>query len=579
LVGDLRIDNRADLAAALEVKNLPSVPDSSFALTAYERWGERMLHHVIGEFALAIVDRAHGGVFLARDVVGTRPLCIHERRGVVAFASNAMALTEIEGVGHSLDVTHAAEAVAMGYSSERTFVEGVRWVPAGTALWVDASGVRRWRWWDADPEEIEDLGPSAAHEDALREAFDKAVAARLRSSGGIGATVSGGLDSTSVAATSARLLAPDPFRTYTSAPRPGWTPSWEGKTDPDESPLVRELADMHPNMVPAFVHVDGTGLLTTQEPLWEMGAGPARNPCNMLWVHAIRERAQADGVTTLMTGDFGNMFFSAEGPQWLVANLRAGRFGAALAEASALQHRSGAGWYALVRDHIAPYAMPRAFTLAKRLLRRPSPFEPWLRSAALRPEIAASLDLPRLFPYLDERRRREQRTIRVMVLEEGATQADNAAALAALTGVQSTDPTVDRRVMEVAMRQPEWIRRHDGIDRAVVRGAMAGRLPPAILHRTRRGAQLPEWLDLMTSVRADLGRELDALEQHATSRELMDVGRLRSLFDRWPDRSAGGDLEVYRAYRSAFLRALVLSRYLRWFETRAAESTRAMAGH
>lgn len=579
LVGDLRIDNRADLSSALGMSNSVSMPDNAFALAAYERWGEHMVDHLIGEFALGIVDRERGGVFIARDPVGARPLCIHERRGVVAFASNALALTELEGVGHVLDVKHAAEWLALAFSSERTFVEGVSWVPGGSAVWIDTTGPRRWRWWDPDPDEIVDLGSPGAHEQALREAFDEAVAARMRSSGNVGAMVSGGLDSTSVAATSAQLLAPDPLRTYTSAPPPGWSPAWEGGMDVDESPLVRELADMHPNILPTFIHVDGSELFTMHERLWELGAGPIRNPCNMLWVHAIRTKAGADGITTLLTGDFGNMYFSPEGHHWFFETLRVGRIRMALSEAAAWRRVSGAGWYRLIREHLAPYAMPRVFGWGRKALRRPGQLDLWLDGSALRPEIATDLDLLELLPYLDERRRNEHRTHRLGVLQESAGQADNAAALTALTGVVATDPTVDRRVIEVGMRQPEWARQRDGIGRAIVRGAMADRLPAAIVQRRKRGAQLPEWLDIMTAIRPDLGTELDALEQHSTSRELMDVDRLRSLFERWPERSGGGDIEVHREYRSAFLRALVLSRYLRWFEARATEMARVGASN
>jgi asparagine synthase (glutamine-hydrolysing) len=190
----------------------------------------------------------------------------------------------------------------------------------------------------------------------------------------------------------------------------------------------------------------------------------------------------------------------------------------------------------------------------------------------LREDVAKSLDLVQMLPILDEGLARNHRAYLLGALSYAATQADNAAALTALTGVETRDPTADRRVIEVAMRQPEWVRRHDGVDRAVARGAMADRLPPAILNRTRLGAQLPEWLDLMTAVRSELAHELDELARHPTSRELIDVARLRSLFERWPERSAGADRGVTHEYRAALLRALVISRYLRWFEARAARS-------
>lgn len=576
LVADLRLDNRAELAGHLGLRDDGAVPDTSFVLAAYERWRAGMLERLVGEFALALVDRVRGGVLLARDHVGARPLCVHERPGVVAFASTALALTALEGVGHHLDLDHAAENLAAAFASGRTFVDGVRWFPAGTAMWIDAAGTRRWPWWNPDPDEIDASSPFDAHARSLRGAFDDAVAARLRSSGQVGATVSGGLDSTSAAATAAAVLAPDPLPIYTSAPPPGWSGPELPKRDNDESHLVRALAAMHPNMMPTFVHMEpGRSLFGLHEPLWELGAAPARNPCNVLWVHALRERAAADGVSTLMTGDQGNLFFSADGAWWLAASLRAGRVMTTVREAAAWRRSASVGSYRILRDHIVrPLLPPRVIRLGRRMAGRPDELREWLRASGLRPEAAAQLDLAALLPHLDHKRREGSRPFYVHYLRDVAGQADFATALVALTGVESRDPTSDRRVIEVALRQPEWVRRHQGVTRAVARAAMVDRLPDAIAARTRRGEQLPDWLDLMTAARAELVSELEQAEQHPTSRELIDTARLRALVDHWPDRDSAVDLDVMRDYRLALLRSLVVSRYLRWFEGRAAEAAR-----
>jgi asparagine synthase (glutamine-hydrolysing) len=325
---------------------------------------------------------------------------------------------------------------------------------------------------------------------------------------------------------------------------------------------------MHPNIDATFVHADATGLLDLHDPLWELGAGPARNSGNLLWILAIRAQAKTDGIATLMTGDSGNLFFSAEGPLWLVDLLRAGRFASAFAEAQAWRRARGIGWPGIARAHVLPYLMPRISSRIRRLRRRPSRLDEWLRASPLRREIASNLDVLKMHSFLDESRIGDRRAHLLDGLRYSATQTESAAALTALSGVETRDPTVDRRVIEVAMRQPEWARRHRGVDRAAVRGAMADRLPAAIVRRTKRGVQLPEWFDLMTAIRSDLAGELDAVEQHPTSRDLIDVARLRSLLNRWPDRSAGADLDITRDYRDALLRALVVSRYLRWFEAR-----------
>jgi asparagine synthase (glutamine-hydrolysing) len=568
IVGDLRVDNRSELAGGLGMMDRPDMPDSRIVLAAYERWGDGFLDRLVGDFALAIVDRRRGGVLLARDHLGVRPLVVHERRGVVAFASNALALTEVEGVGRTLDVRRAAEVLALAYASERTFIAGVRWFPPAGAAWIDDRGMRSWRWWRADPHEIEDLG-SRAHEHALRSALDAAVAGQLRGLGPAAVATSGGLDSASVAATAALQLAPGPLRTYTCAPPPAWSgperPGW----DANETPLVRDLAARHPNMTPSFVHVaEADDLFDVHEPLWELGSGPALNPFGALMLHRICGRATVDGASILLTGQCGNSFFSADGPEWLAALLRAGRLGQLAREAAGWRRGTGDGWGQTLRALVGPL-LPAAIRRHRRIRSgKLSPAQDWFAATALRPEPAAELDLARLLPHLDERRRVDQRRLAMWLVSTLSSQADGLAAMSANWGVEWRDPTADRRVVEVAMRQPEWARRNDATTRAVTRRAMVDRLPGSIAWRTRRGEQVPDWLDLMGRVRRPLSVELDGATEHDLSRELIDVERLAGLLATWPHSARRADLAVARDYQYTLPRALLVSRYLRWLEAR-----------
>jgi asparagine synthase (glutamine-hydrolysing) len=572
LAGDLRLDNRPELCAALALADTPALADSEIVLAAYARFGAAALERIVGDFALAIVDRRRGGVLLARDQMGVRPLVVHERPGVVAFASNALALSAFEGVGQRLDARRAAEVLALLYETERTFVEGVRWLAPATSLWIDAAGARRRRWWHADPHAIVDLGSPGAHARELRAAFDQAVGARLRTTGAVAAATSGGLDSSSVAATAARLLAPAPLYTYTSAPPPGWRGEPRANWDADESPLVRELAALHPNIAPAFVHVEpGAGLFEGHERLWELGGGPVLNPLNWAWSWPIATRAAADGAATLLTAIRGNYLFSADAPEWLAALVRAGRGLTALREIAAMRGVAGDGRSHTLREGLVLPLLPgSARRLARAATGRPDPVQNWIAGTALRPEVAAELDLLERRPSLHVRRRPDWRAQGLRDLMSGAAGAAGTAALETLSGLEMRDPTGDRRVLEVAMRQPEWVRRRGGTTRAVARAAMADRLPPSILNRSRGGEQLPNWLDLMTAARPELIAELEELGDHATSRELIDVDRLRGLMGRWPAPTARADPAVVRDYRHLLPRALLVSRYLRWFERRAA---------
>lgn len=571
LVADLRLDNRPALAARLGMRDHPQLPDSALALAACERWGIGFLDQLIGVFALALVDRNRGGVLLARDHLGNQPLLIHERGQTLAFASTTLALTRLEGVGHRLDVIRAAEVLALAYSSERSFVEGVRWLPPGGALWADSAGTRQWRWWR--PELIAPdrtlSGPECARQ--LRESFDEAVAAQLRSDGPIGAQTSGGLDSSSVTATAAGLLAPRPLRTYTSAPPPDWSGREVRGWDADESPLVRDLAARHPSIRPTFIHAPlSAHVLDLHEPLWRLGAGPTRNPDNAIWMHAVWTQAADDGVRTLLIGAAGNLFFSADGPAWLAALLRAGRIlelGRELAAWSRYGRRS-VPW--LLRHRAIPPLVP---PVVRRWRRRgdagDDPVTAWLAGSALRPEVAAELDLKRLLPQLGDGDSRDERSFAVAGVQATGGQAETSSAVEGFFGLDRRDPTGDRRLIELALRHPEWVRRRRGVTRAVVRTAMAGRLPSSILNRTRRGEQLPDWLDHLTAARGELTAEIQAASEHGLSRELIDTSRLQTLIRRWPEPGQRADPQIVRDYRYCLLRAVHLSRYLRWFEDHA----------
>jgi asparagine synthase (glutamine-hydrolysing) len=565
LVADAALDCRAELEAALRMRAGGGESDARLILAAYERWGEGCLDRLSGEFAFAIADARRGGVLIARDQVGVRPLQVHRRRGVVGFATTALAMSALEGVGHELDRVTVGEWLALDVATERTFLSGVASLPAGHCAWIDADGPRRRPYWSLDPDRVVELDSPGAYAAELRETFDAAVERRLPAGAPVGVLLSGGLDSTSVAATAARLRPQEPIRTYTSVPPPGWSGPTLGGAEADESRLVRDLAAWHPNLEPAFISGDSGPLLSSYDELFAAGSPPPRNPCNELWVTEAQRRAAADGVRTLLTGARGNAFFSADDPFWLAALLLRGRLGAAGREIAALGARAGARQLA---RQLVPAAVLRA------------------RALALTRRAGISAELERRFAGAgtEEVVRRHARdfdpvprgSVRRQMLELVMARsfvAEAAAVRDALTGVHRPDPTIDIRVIAVCARQPPWARRREGRTRAVVRDAMADRLPPSIAERTARGAQLPDWLERFTARRGELVDELAAAREHAGCRELLDLDAMDAALRAWPapDRAHADWPRTTHVYRYNLMRALLMCRYLRFFDAHAAE--------
>lgn len=567
VVADATLDCRADLTARLGGTTGPT--DAELILAAYERWGERCLDALSGAFAFAVADARRGGVLVARDQLGVRPLSVHHGRGLVAFATTALSLCSLDAVGHELDHERVGEWLALLGDTERTFVAGVETLPAGHCEWIAEHGPRRRRYWSVEPDRFVERASAEAYASELRAALDDAVERRLPSAG-LGVLLSGGLDSTAVAATAARLRPDLPIRTYTAVPSPGWSGPTAPGFDADESPVVRAVASMHANLDPRFVGGGTAPMLAAHDASFAAGSPPPRNPCNELWLREAQRLAGSDGVSTLLTGARGNAFFSADDPFWVAALLARGRFGFAARE---------------LRASVAHGVAPRELALhllppvGRRMLRGA---RSRLTGGAVRDDLhfagppLADVVL-RHASVSDPPTRRSLRLRLLRAAEWSGYAAEVALVRDTLAGVRTLDPTGDVRLVSVCATQPPWARRSGGRTRVVARDALADRLPVSVTERTRRGAQLPDWLEHVTARRGELVRELEAAREHALSRELLDLDAVDRALRDWPDPArlrAQFDRTTW-TYRFDLPRALLMSRYLRFFGARAQAARRS----
>ena len=192
----------------------------------------------------------------------------------------------------------------------------------------------------------------------------------------------------------------------------------------------------------------------------------------------------------------------------------------------------------------------------------------WLSATAILDAPLQDLDLDRVLPEVVNPNSAGWTRDLVRLFAVPGAQAETAAAYQQRFGVEFRDPTAELALTELAAEQPEWWRRHQGIDRAICRSAMADVLPPEIVQRRTYGYQLPDWLDRLTDERDQIGEELEAMRDHPPSRTVFDVDRLQALYETWPTHEKMADKQTIYDYRLALVRSVVLSRYARWFEER-----------
>lgn len=185
--------------------------DTEVLVHAYAEWGEASFARLNGIFAYSLLDRRRKRLYLVRDHLGVKPLyytCLPQ--GGLAFASEYKALLNLPGLDKRLDYTALAEHFTFQNTfGDKTFLQGVKLLAAGSYLVLEDSQLRQQRYFDlryqfaTDGELSEQQWVSK-----LRATFEASVVRQLMSEVPIGAFLSGGMDTGSIAAVAAKHIEP-----------------------------------------------------------------------------------------------------------------------------------------------------------------------------------------------------------------------------------------------------------------------------------------------------------------------------------------------------------------------------------
>ena len=558
LAGDIRIDNRAELAAKLGLASAHSLqmPDSELFFNAWNRWQRKCVDHIVGGFAVAVWDKQEQELCLLRDHCGDRPLYYARYANTFVFASLPRAMRGIEGLDTGLDEVHMMHFLVTGPGGgARTFFRNIQQLQAGHFLIFrdDVKVQRYWHPMDAAPVR---LGSNEQYVEGLLEQFDAAVQARLRSTGNVGSHLSGGMDSSSVTATAARLLGSRRLASFTAVPQAEFTNLNPIGRFGDEGPQAAKVAAMYANIDHVLVEPSGEDIIRVMERSGSYTGCPVFNPTNQMWVNAILDEARRRGVKVLLSGSCGNATVSFGGLIGLSDLFRTGRWIELGQQVKRLRDRGHLSWRGAMY-WAAGYTQPLA---VRRLLR------PELRTF--------SFDYSPVHPE----RAREHGLVERAYEEFCASDKSPADFRRKMfdfydggfwTGgvdlgweISLRDPMQDKRVFEYCYAIPIEQYLVDGQSRSLVRRAMRDRLPAEVLDCTTRGLQAADWYLTVGQRRKQMGDELKLIAQSPVACRLLDIDRLRMLLDTWPS-SGYEEPEVYSSYHLALMRGLAAGNFIR----------------
>lgn len=562
-----RLDNRDELCRALCSPS--DLNDAALAATAWSRWGEEALSRMVGAFAVAAWDGTREELVLAADAMGYETLFTASGPGYFAFAADPRVLLGCPGVG-GVDAEHFAHWMFTGRAlPDRSFFSGIRRIAPGQVLRVGRSGSAGrfyWRPGEAPPLRFR---RDDDYVEAMREVLDLVVAPHLPPQGGgnVAADLSGGLDSTGVVSTAARLAPGCAIHAFTTVAEPGaiMPPARARRADGDWEGAC-DIAALYPNVTQHRIEAGG---------LHPMEMDPAETFARALfpvqfrethaWHDSRRQAMRRLGHRVVLSGFGGNLAFSQTG-QGLFADLAAsGHWLAMLREGWATHRRTGRPLRSLLKGYaLLPNLPPGLRQAGRRLCGKTEPA--WAYWSMLRPDAVIRLGLAASNHAAGKLRPQENPGGAVRQLAHLIDRFRGKSVWRIRQtrgqGLDVRTPLMDQRMVEFVLSVPQDQFLRNGVGRWLTRRCLADRLPPAVVAETAIHRQCAEW-----AFRADRSRPywmaaLRRLEEVPLAGELLDLPRLNQLAATWPDPAQVKD--VATLHREVLLPGISGGLFLDW---------------
>ncbi len=539
ITASVRLDNRDELLKALSIP-LPDrtrLPDSHIILNAYHQWGEACTERLLGDWVFAIWNARQRKLFLARDHHGNTGLYYYTDSRCLAFASSLkglLALPEIPQRPNPLTI--AQVLVAWPAHGAPTCYEGILRLPPAHAMTVIPKGIEVKRYWYLEHTPDLHLSADDDYVEAFLEVYAEAVRCRLRCSAPVGVTLSGGLDSGSVAALAARELATRGQRlaAFSSVPI-AHTEGLVGRNFGDETPFIEATAEFVGNIDLNFIEArEVSPVAGIERSLW-IHDQPVHGVGNMYWITALLAEAQSQGLGAMLTGQGGNATISWTGGtkvpllKYLV-RAQWGTFGKKLRAWQQATNRSL--WEAVKSQVVHPLMAP----VRQRQQRVKAATDAWRDYSAINVSFARELDLNRQMaqrghdPTFSPKKDPVQ--ARLSIIRPGrAAGGQTWFEMGGAYGLEIRDPTLDQRVMSFCCSIPQSQYVRDDQDRMLIRRAMSGYLPEQVLWNQRRGIQAADIAQRVVDHRSEMEAALVKLEQSELACDYLDLPRMRGVFE------------------------------------------------
>lgn len=540
IIAHARLDNREELLRLLAVpaERQRVTPDTTLVSMAYDCWGEAFVERLAGDWSCVVRSKDQRRLFLALAPTGNGALFYATKGSRFAFSSTPHGLLALPWLSRTPDLQALGLYVsgALDQVSGSGFFKDVHALPPAHILVVEPDRLALRRYWRPERRTSLKLKDDREYYQAFLEQYQRAVTCRLRSYRGVGATLSGGLDSGSVVALAAKALrsSGSTLPVFSAVPNYSLNGCVPAGRCGDETPYVQATADMVGNVAVHFLRsatLTPTGSIGA---LTAINGAPVIGAVNSFWMHELLMQAHQQRLRVLLTGQGGNGTVS-----WNGSNYCWDYLGDPTSVLPMIQWLRGQGiargGKSLLRSML-PIGALRGIML---LRGQSAASHGFLTHTFLRQEFMDTIPLREHFDRLDTLVMHNSRQMRQALIETTVSNGGKFWSLAgAAHGVDVRDPTMDKELIDFLFSLPENQYHRSNENRRLIRHAMADLLPHTVRYPEERGLQGADIIQRIRASADEVFATLTRLERHDVVCGVLDLDAMRCLAVRLLDESS-----------------------------------------
>jgi asparagine synthase (glutamine-hydrolysing) len=486
LTADVRLDNRTELAKVLDLdhQQLIETSDDQLILMTYRKWGKKCVDHIEGEYAFAIWDIESHELFAAVDPIGFRPFFYYDSPDVFIFCSEIKGVVAAKPLPNYFEEESLIEYSFRKGTPNKTYNKEVFALCGGNTLTLKDGRMDIRKYWTLESTGKYHFKKDDEWYDCTRELVYQAIENRLNPDVPTGITLSGGLDSTSIACVLSELLIKKnkPLYAFSSV-----LPVDYKGIEKDERPYIEIVGKHCPNIIQTYVEAPGVGPLTNIEEAFDIEES---FPNSFFFMDkALAQAAFEKNVRNLYNGFGGDYWISNKGGSIIYLLIKKGRIGEALRLIYQFSQHERTSFFHEYRvryiSHTKPYKQLGSF------IKRSNKSIDWQKKTFLRDDLvqrySSILNKKEcIMPIAQKMKQsidsgRIGRTVSLFYNRNGHFFMD------------SSIPLFDKDLMEFLYDVPESLCIENGISRNLLRSSMSQFMPEQICQRTDKLPYAPSF--------------------------------------------------------------------------------------